>query len=159
VNRDRPVSVASRFRHTGVPQAVTAHAPSALAGETITLNGQPWEVVGITPPRLSAPFSQVQVLAPRVFEVSGLTADQIWNGAGHARLKAGVSLQLSQRLSPIATAPDARAKASEFTFSQLTSSAIVAEGEGFEPPERFPVQWFSRPPPSTTRPSLRSEIL
>ena len=34
-----------------------------------------------------------------------------------------------------------------------------SEGEGFEPPERLPVQWFSRPPPSTTRPSLRIEIL
>src|SRR4051812_38786479 len=32
----------------------------------------------------------------------------------------------------------------------------MAEGEGFEPPEPFPVQWFSRPPPSTTRPSLRA---
>ena len=32
---------------------------------------------------------------------------------------------------------------------------MLAEGEGFEPPARFPVQWFSRPPPSTTRPSLR----
>ncbi len=31
----------------------------------------------------------------------------------------------------------------------------MAEREGFEPPEPFPVQWFSRPPPSTTRPSLR----
>src|SRR6185436_10722211 len=31
----------------------------------------------------------------------------------------------------------------------------LAEGEGFEPPEPLPVQWFSRPPPSTTRPSLR----
>ena len=30
----------------------------------------------------------------------------------------------------------------------------LAEGEGFEPPVRLPVQWFSRPPPSTTRPSL-----
>ena len=30
-----------------------------------------------------------------------------------------------------------------------------AEREGFEPPEPFRVQWFSRPPPSTTRPSLR----
>src|SRR5580765_1252359 len=30
----------------------------------------------------------------------------------------------------------------------------LAEGEGFEPPAPFPVQWFSRPPPSTTRPSL-----
>src|SRR3954462_220519 len=35
----------------------------------------------------------------------------------------------------------------------------MAEGEGFEPPEPFPVQWFSRPPPSTTRPSLRVENL
>ena len=34
----------------------------------------------------------------------------------------------------------------------------LAEGEGFEPPEPFPVQWFSRPPPSTTRPSLRGKI-
>src|SRR4029079_13509374 len=30
----------------------------------------------------------------------------------------------------------------------------LAEGEGFEPPVPFRVQWFSRPPPSTTRPSL-----
>ena len=31
----------------------------------------------------------------------------------------------------------------------------LAEREGFEPPVPFRVQWFSRPPPSTTRPSLR----
>ena len=35
-------------------------------------------------------------------------------------------------------------------------AGFVAEGEGFEPPIRFPVQRFSRPPPSTTRPSLRT---
>src|SRR5947207_15993233 len=28
------------------------------------------------------------------------------------------------------------------------------EREGFEPPVPFRVQWFSRPPPSTTRPPL-----
>src|SRR5215472_19218217 len=33
----------------------------------------------------------------------------------------------------------------------------MAEGGGFEPPVPFRVQWFSRPPPSTTRPSLRDE--
>src|SRR5262245_18659803 len=38
-------------------------------------------------------------------------------------------------------------------------AASLAEGEGFEPPEPFRVQWFSRPPPSTTRPSLRGENL
>ena len=45
---------------------------------------------------LSAPFSQVQVFAPRVFEVSGLTPVQVQNGAGYAqpiaRLRPGVSL-------------------------------------------------------------------
>jgi predicted permease len=67
-----------------------------LVGETVTLNGQPWQVVGILPPRLSAPFSQAQVFAPRVFDVGGLTPVQVQNGAGFAqpiaRLKAGVSL-------------------------------------------------------------------
>src|SRR4029450_4660990 len=56
-----------------------------LVGETITLNGQPWEVVGIMPAHLSAPFSQTQVLAPRVFEIGGLTPTQRGGGAGHAR--------------------------------------------------------------------------
>ena len=60
------------------------------------LNGQPWQVVGIMPPRLSPPFGQVQVFVPRVFEVGGLTPAQIQAGAGYAqpiaRLKPGVSL-------------------------------------------------------------------
>jgi predicted permease len=68
-----------------------------LVGQSITLNGQPWQVVGITPPRLGAPFGQVQVFAPRVFEVSGLSAAQVQAGAGYsqpvARLKPGVSLE------------------------------------------------------------------
>jgi len=69
----------------------------ALAGETITLNGQPWQVVGIMPPKLTSPFNQTQIFAPRVFEVGGLTPIQIQNGAGYAqpiaRLKPGVSLK------------------------------------------------------------------
>jgi hypothetical protein len=40
----------------------------------------------------------------------------------------------------------------------MSCREIVAEGEGFEPPVPFRVQWFSRPPPSTARPSLRVEI-
>lgn len=31
---------------------------------------------------------------------------------------------------------------------------LVAEGEGFEPPETLQPQWFSRPPQSSTLPSL-----
>ena len=67
-----------------------------LVGQTVTLNGQPWQVVGITPPRMSVPFTAVQVFAPRVFEVTGLTPGQIQAGAGYAqpiaRLKPGVSI-------------------------------------------------------------------
>jgi predicted permease len=68
----------------------------ALVGETIALNGQSWQIVGILPPRLTAPFGQVQVFVPRVFEVGGLTPLQIQNGSGYAqpiaRLKPGVTL-------------------------------------------------------------------
>jgi predicted permease len=68
-----------------------------IVGERIMLNGQPWEIVGVLPPRFSPPFAQAQVLAPRVFEVGGLTPLQVQNGSGYAqpiaRLKPGVSLQ------------------------------------------------------------------
>jgi predicted permease len=70
---------------------------STIVGETITLNGQPWEVIGIMPPHLSPPFAQVQLFAPRVFEVGGLTPAQVQAGAGYAqaiaRLRPGVTLQ------------------------------------------------------------------
>lgn len=69
----------------------------SLLGETIQLNGQPWQVIGIMPPQLSNPFSATQVFAPRVFDVSGLTSNQVQNGAGYAqpiaRLAPGVSLE------------------------------------------------------------------
>src|SRR5215510_3950165 len=68
-----------------------------IVGNVITLNGQSWQVVGIMPPRLSPPFAQVQLFAPRVFEVGGLAPMQIEAGASYAqpiaRLKHGVSLE------------------------------------------------------------------
>ena len=71
-----------------------------ILGSTITLNGLPWQVVGVMPPRLSPPFAQVQVFAPRVFEVGGLTPIQIQNGAGYsqpiARLRPGVSVKQAE---------------------------------------------------------------
>lgn len=69
----------------------------SLVGESIQLNGESWQVVGIMPARLSNPFAQTQVLAPRVFEVGGLTAEQVQNGASYAqplaRLRPGVSVE------------------------------------------------------------------
>src|SRR5262249_59972191 len=81
---------------------------AATVGATITLKGMSWEVVGIMPPRLSPPFAQVQVFAPRVFEVGGLTPVQIQNGAGYAqpigRLKPGVTLaQATTELAALST--------------------------------------------------------
>ncbi len=68
-----------------------------LVGEAITLNGQPYTVVGITPAALTNPISTVLVFTPRVFEANGLTPAQVQNGAGYigvtARLKPGVSFE------------------------------------------------------------------
>jgi predicted permease len=80
---------------------------ATLVGETIALNGQSWEVVGIMPPRVSPPFGQVQVFAPRVFEIGGLTPAQVQAGAGYAqpiaRLRAGVSIvQAREELAAVA---------------------------------------------------------
>ena len=69
----------------------------SIVGEMIQLNGQSWEVVGIMPPHLTAPFTPVQVYAPRVFEVGGLTSQQIDVGAGYAqpiaRLRPSVTIE------------------------------------------------------------------
>jgi len=67
-----------------------------IVGETIQLNGQSWQVIGILPPHLSNPFSQVQIFSPRVFEVAFLSPVQVQVGAGYsqpiARLKPSVTL-------------------------------------------------------------------
>jgi putative ABC transport system permease protein len=72
-----------------------------LLGTTIALNGQSWEVVGIMPPRLTAPFGQTQIFAPRVFEVPALTMAQVQAGSGYAqpiaRLKPGVTLERAKQ--------------------------------------------------------------
>jgi predicted permease len=69
----------------------------SIIGENITLSGLTWQVIGIMPPRLTNPWSTTQVFAPRVFEVGGLTREQVQRGAGYmqpiARLKPGVSLE------------------------------------------------------------------
>ena len=72
----------------------------SILGDIIQLNGQSWQVIGITPPRLTAPFRSVQVFAPRVFDVTFLTPGQIEAGAGYAqpiaRLASGVTIDMAR---------------------------------------------------------------
>ncbi|MEP6783052.1 MAG: ABC transporter permease [Acidobacteriota bacterium] len=67
-----------------------------IVGENIMLNGRSWQVIGIMPPHLTAPFRQVQVFAPRVFEVNGITPAQVDAGSVYAqafgRLAPGVTM-------------------------------------------------------------------
>ena len=70
-----------------------------------------------------------------------------------ARLKEAMNAVCPSILRKGTTKPSP-APAAESTIFRID----LAEGEGFEPPVPFRVQWFSRPPPSTTRPSLRVEI-
>src|SRR5262249_31750198 len=46
---------------------------AGIVGSTITLNGQPWQIVGIMPPRLSPPVPQGQLFAPPGLAGGGLT--------------------------------------------------------------------------------------
>jgi len=65
--------------------------------------------------------------------------------------------------SPVRLRSSNRAKARRTVSSShhcrklLDNKDLLAEGEGFEPPVRFPVQRFSRPPVSTTHTSLRAK--
>ena len=76
----------------------------SIVGETVQLNGTAWEVIGIMPPRVSAPFTQVQVYAPRLQDIGGLTPQQVQIGATFASAIA--------RLAPGATLAQARAEMS-----------------------------------------------
>ena len=107
---------------------------AGLVGQTITLNGQPWQVVGILPPKLTAPFNQTQIFSPRVFEVPALTMAQVQAGSGYAqpiaRLKPGVSIERAkQDLAAISKASHdrfpARLDANNTTEPQLFVESIV----------------------------------
>ena len=111
----------------------------SLVGETIQLNGMAWEVVGIMPPRLTAPFGQVQVFAPRVFEVGGLTPAQIAGGAGYAqavaRLKPGATMeQVRAELAAISAGYKARFPANvDSTNISEPRPFVAALVSGFAP--------------------------
>src|SRR3954449_2675492 len=71
-----------------------------VLGQSITLNGVPFTVVGVMSPNLKFPFIQTQVFIPRVFEQEGLPPDIVERGTGFltilARMKPGVTLKQTE---------------------------------------------------------------
>ena len=101
----------------------------SLIGDTLQLNGIAWQVVGIMPPRLSVPYRQVQVFAPRVFEVGGLTPAQIQGGAGFA--------QAIARLKPGSTMDQARAELLAFSAGYKQRHPAIIDANNVSEPRAF----------------------
>jgi predicted permease len=100
-----------------------------IIGETLELNGAAWEIVGVMPPRLSVPYRTVQVFAPRVFEVGGLTPAQIQAGAGFA--------QAIARLKPGATMLQARAELAAFSAGYKARHPASVDTSNISEPRDF----------------------
>jgi predicted permease len=74
----------------------------AVLGQTLTLDGAPYVIIGVLPPAASAfPLDQLQVWVPRPAEVPFLVASQLNNGGYFfqviARLRPGVSLEQARQ--------------------------------------------------------------
>ncbi len=86
-----------------------------IVGRAITLDGNPYTVVGVMPSGISRfPMQQVMVWTPRPFEVPYLVPQQIENGGYYfnvlARLKPGVPLERAREAVRVISAGYAQAK-------------------------------------------------
>ena len=84
-----------------------------LLGQAVRLDGRATEVVGILPPRLTAPWGDREIFLPRVFEDSQLTPSLVTAGASYlsvvARLAPGrTRAQANDELAAISAAYTAR---------------------------------------------------
>src|SRR5204863_4204706 len=72
----------------------------SILGQSVTLNGAPFTVVGILPASLKFPFIQTHLFIPRVFEQEGLPPDIVERGTGFLtilfRMKPGLTLPPAQ---------------------------------------------------------------
>lgn len=72
-----------------------------ILGQSVTLNGVPYTVIGILPPSLKFPFIQTHVFVARVFEQEGIPADIRDRGTGYltilARMKPGVTKEQAEQ--------------------------------------------------------------
>ncbi|HWM89154.1 MAG TPA: ABC transporter permease [Thermoanaerobaculia bacterium] len=71
-----------------------------ILGQSLSLSGRSFTVIGVMPPVLRFPFRETQLWAPRVEELDFLSPETIEQGAGFlsvmARLKPGVSAESAQ---------------------------------------------------------------
>jgi putative ABC transport system permease protein len=79
---------------------LTRFGGRSMIGRSIPLNGRPVEVVGILPPRLTAPWTGQQLFVPRLFETSTMLPENVQGGSSYlaviGRLKPGVTLDQAQ---------------------------------------------------------------
>lgn len=71
-----------------------------ILGQSVTLNGAAFTVIGVMPPSLKFPFIQTHVFIPRVFEQEGIPPEVIERGTGYltilARMKPGVTKEQAE---------------------------------------------------------------
>jgi len=75
---------------------------AGIVGQSLTLDGVPCSVVGVLSERLTPPFDQTRLWAPRAFDIPGLAPAQREGGAGYleltARLRPGVTIEQANRV-------------------------------------------------------------
>ena len=114
----------------------------AVLGQTLTLNGAPYTIIGVLPEAATAfPLNQPQIWVPRPAEVPYLAASQLNNGGYFfeviARLKPGVSLQQAQEaMNAIAASyragqPANLDAASQIDVVPLLEDAVGAQRQGY----------------------------
>lgn len=80
-------------------------ASESVLGDTLTMNGEPFEIIGVMPPQFSVPRQQVDVITPYGVDRSQATVGGYFRRS-IARLKPGVTLAQANadvgRLIPVA---------------------------------------------------------
>jgi predicted permease len=96
---DRPGGPAVALISQGLWQRQFGGDPGVV-GKTVELNNVQHSIIGVLPPDLGFPYSEIEVWLPRVTDMADLTPEDMERGSGFlqviARLKPGVSIGQAQ---------------------------------------------------------------